>query len=88
MRGRKANVLATTTRLYQSTFYTLYMSIEKRMETIETAVKEIKENHLSHLQQDLTIVKVNQKWIMKFFWVVATASIAGLATGIANLLTE
>jgi hypothetical protein len=62
--------------------------MEKRIETIEAAIKEIKDNHLSHLQEDLAVVKTNQEWIMKFFWIVSTASVAGLVTGIINLLIK
>lgn len=62
--------------------------MEKRIEKIENDIKEIKENHLSHMQEDLAVVKTNQEWIMKFFWVVTTASIAGLITGLINLLVD
>lgn len=59
---------------------------DNRIEKIESDVKEIKENHLAHLREVLAVVKTNQEWIMKFFWIVATASIAGLITGIINLM--
>jgi len=62
--------------------------MEKRVEKIENDIKEIKENHLSHIQEDLAVVKTNQEWIMKFFWIVSTASIAGLITGLINLLIQ
>jgi hypothetical protein len=64
------------------------MSMEKRIEKIEEDIKTIKENHLSHIQEDLAVVKTNQEWIMKFFWIVCTASIAGLITGLINLLIK
>lgn len=62
--------------------------MEKRVEKIENDIKEIKENHLSHIQEDLAVVKTNQEWIMKFFWIVITASVAGLITGIINLIIK
>lgn len=62
--------------------------MEKRIEKIEGEIKEIKENHLVHIQEDLVEVKTNQKWMMKFFWIVVTASVAGLVTGIINLLIK
>lgn len=62
--------------------------MEKRVEKIENDIKEIKENHLTHLQEDLAVVKTNQEWIMKFFWIVITASVAGLITGLINLLIK
>lgn len=62
--------------------------MEKRIENLEKEIKEIKENHLSHIQEDLAVVKTNQAWIMKFFWIVSSASIAGLITGLINLLIK
>lgn len=62
--------------------------MEKRIEKIESDIKEIKENHLSHMQEDLAVVKTNQEWIMKFFWIVTTASVAGLITGVINLIIK
>lgn len=64
------------------------MPMEKRIEKLEEEIKEIKENHLSHIQEDLAVVKTNQEWIMKFFWIVSSASIAGLITGLINLLIK
>ena len=62
--------------------------MEKRIENLEKDIKEIKENHLSHIQEDLAVVKTNQAWIMKFFWIVSSASVAGLITGLINLLIK
>jgi len=62
--------------------------MEKRIEKIEADIREIKENHLSHILEDMAIVKTNQQWLMKFFWIVATASVAGLITGIINLMIK
>ena len=62
--------------------------MEKRIETIESQIRDIKENHLAHIQEDMAVVKTNQEWIMKFFWIVTTASVAGLITGIINLLMK
>jgi uncharacterized membrane protein len=64
------------------------MDTEKRIETIESDIKELKDNHLSHIQEDLAVVKTNQEWIMKFFWIVATTSVGGLIAAIINLLTQ
>ncbi len=64
------------------------MPMEKRIENLENDIKQIKDNHLSHIQEDLAVVKTNQEWIMKFFWIMATASIAGLITGLINLLIK
>jgi hypothetical protein len=62
--------------------------MERRIEKIEADIKEIKDNHLSHIEEDMAVVKTNQQWLMKFFWIVATASVAGLITGIINLMIK
>lgn len=62
--------------------------MDRRIEALEKEVKEIKENHLVHIQEALAVIKTNQEWIMKFFWIVMSASIAGLITGLINLLTR
>ncbi len=62
--------------------------MERRIEKIELDIKEIKDNHLSHIEEDMAVVKTNQQWLMKFFWIVATASVAGLITGIINLMIK
>lgn len=64
------------------------MDTERRIESIESDIKTIKENHLSHIQEDIAIIKTNQKWLMRFFWIISSASIAGLVTGIFNLLIK
>ncbi len=62
--------------------------MEKRIEKIEDDIKEIKDNHLAHIKEILAVMKTNQDWIMKFFWIVITASVAGLITGIINLMIK
>jgi len=66
----------------------MYNNMEKRIEKIEAEIKEIKENHLTHIKEVLVVIKTNQDWIVKFFWIVITASIAGLITGIINLIVK
>ena len=68
--------------------YYMENQAEKRVESIEKEVREIKENHLAHIKEVLAVVKTNQEWIMKFFWIVSSASIAGLITGIINLMIK
>ena len=69
--------------------------IEEKIKAIETDIKNIKENDLYHIQNDISNMKVsvkevstNQNWLMKFFWIIASTSVAGLITGIINLLTK
>ena len=56
-------------------------------------VKEIKDNHLTHLKDEVNDVKVSMAklktdvvWIKKWLWTIAAASIGGLITGLINLL--
>ena len=59
--------------------------------SIKADIKNLKENHLAHLQDELTVVSTNQKWLMSSvkkwdarFW----AMLAGIAgTLITTILT-
>lgn len=69
------------------------MKLEDEIKEIKCDIKNIKENHLRHIQEEITNMKVtvstvstNQDWLMKFFWIIATTSVAGLVTGILNLI--
>ncbi|HCC13783.1 MAG: hypothetical protein UV82_C0007G0015 [Candidatus Magasanikbacteria bacterium GW2011_GWD2_43_18] len=59
---------------------------DERLDRVEKTVNEIKENHLSHIQNDLTKVSTDVDWLKRFFWIIATASVGGLITAIINLL--
>ena len=59
---------------------------DERLDHIEKTVNEIKDNHLVHLQTDVTKVSTDVDWLKRFFWVIATASIGGLIAALINLL--
>ena len=59
---------------------------DERLDRVEKAVNEIKDNHLVHMQTDLTKVSTDVDWLKRFFWIIATASIGGLVAAIINLL--
>ena len=59
---------------------------DERLDRVEKTVNEIKDNHLSHIQADLTKVTTDVDWLKRFFWVIATASVGGLITAVINLL--
>lgn len=59
---------------------------DERLDRVEKAVNEIKDNHLVHLQTDLTKVGTDVDWLKRFFWVIATASIGGLIAALINLI--
>ena len=59
---------------------------DERLDRVEKAVNEIKDNHLVHMQNDLTKVGTDVDWLKRFFWILATASVGGLITALINLL--
>jgi hypothetical protein len=59
---------------------------DERLQRLENTVNDIKDNHLAHIQTDLTKVGTDVDWLKRFFWIIATASIGGLITAIINLL--
>ena len=59
---------------------------DERLDRVEKVVNEIKDNHLVHLQTNMTKVSTDVDWLKRFFWVLATASIGGLIAALINLL--
>ena len=59
---------------------------DERLNRVENTVNEIKDNHLVHIQTDLTKVSTDVDWLKRFFWIIATASIGGLVAAVINLL--
>ena len=59
---------------------------DDRLDRVEKTVNEIKDNHLVHMQTDLTKVSTDVDWLKRFFWILATASVGGLITALINLL--
>lgn len=59
---------------------------DERLDRVEKTINEIKDNHLVHLQTDVTKVSTDVDWLKRFFWIIATASIGGLIAGLLNLL--
>ena len=59
---------------------------DERLDRVEKVVNEIKDNHLVHLQTNMTKVSTDVDWLKRFFWVLATASVGGLIAALINLL--
>ena len=59
---------------------------DERLDRVEKAVNEIKDNHLVHLQTDMTKIGTDVDWLKRFFWVIATASVGGLIAALINLI--
>ena len=56
---------------------------------ISADIEKIKENHLAHIQasmhamqEDITVVTTDVTWLKRFFFIVATASVGSLVTGL------
>ena len=45
---------------------------------IRTTLTAIRDNHLFHIEKDITVIKTNQIWTGRFFWLFVTASISGI----------
>lgn len=52
---------------------------------IKEDIRLIKENHLAHIEPDLAYCKANLEWLMKYHWIVTSASIGALVASIINL---
>ena len=57
------------------------------------AIENIRDNHLAHLKTDvdglkgdMREVKTDLKWLKKFFFIVAGASIGSLVASVINLI--
>ena len=68
-------------------------SNDKDFAEIKEVLTKIKDNHLTHIADDIvelktnfTTVKTNQEWQLKFFWVVVTAAVGSLVVGVLNLI--
>ncbi len=59
---------------------------DERLDRVEKAVNEIKDNHLVHLQTDMTKVGTDVDWLKRFFWIITTASVGGLIAALINLI--
>lgn len=66
---------------------------EKIYGKIAEDIEKIRDNHLAHIQgsmhameQDLVLVTNDVSWLKKWFWLIVTASLGSLFTGIVSLL--
>ncbi len=61
---------------------------DERIDRVEKAVNEIKDNHLVHIATKLVKVSTDVDWLKRFFWIIATASIGGLVAALINLIVS
>lgn len=49
-------------------------------------IRNIKENHLSHIEIDMAKISSDVSWLKQWHWLTTTASVGAVITGIINLL--
>jgi len=62
--------------------------IKEDVKENRTDIKLMLGNHLPHMSADIKETKTNVSWLMKFFWVVATASIGSLIAAVLTLILK
>ena len=67
--------------------------VDGRFDNIGKTLDTIKDNHLAHIEKSMNGIenshielKTNTEWLLRFFWIIATASIGGLITSVFTLL--
>ena len=60
--------------------------IKEEIKDIKGSIKTIKENHLHHIEKDITALKTDMGWVKKITWLVVSTSLGGLIVGIINLV--
>jgi len=63
-------------------------NIEKDVEKLKCDMEKVMTNHLPHIQSGLERVETNLDWLMKFFWIIASASIGALLASILGLVIK
>lgn len=68
---------------------------EKKFEQITTILDKIKDNHLAHMEKNMsemnssyTEMKTNLSWLLKFFWLIMASSVGALVTSVFNLISK
>ncbi|MFZ2152296.1 MAG: hypothetical protein WAV09_04270 [Minisyncoccia bacterium] len=74
-------------------FHERIQDVKDIQRDMKESIRVIKENHLTHMQADantmkidISTVKTNVDWLMRYHWIVATASIGALVVGVINLI--
>jgi hypothetical protein len=50
------------------------------------SIANLKDNHLAHLQTTVTEIKINQSWLLKYFWLISSVTITTLIASILTLI--
>jgi uncharacterized coiled-coil protein SlyX len=69
--------------------------IQRRCSETERKIDLIRENHLAHIQQEITEInvkitetKTDVDWLKKSYWILVAPVVGALAVGILNLIIK
>lgn len=72
-----------------------HREIKNSIDKMDASIVNLKENHLAHLKDDVTLIKtdlaknsIDTEWLKKFFWLIAGASIGSMIASILNLVIK
>lgn len=60
--------------------------VKDEVRAVRGTVENIRDNHLAHISIDMASTKTNVEWLLKYHWIIASASITAMVVGIINLL--
>jgi len=76
-----------------SPHFTNNLMSSEEIQNIKQNITDIRQNHLVHIEKDINDIKIEQakhgidlRWLKKFFFIVAGASIGSLIAAIINLI--
>lgn len=62
--------------------------LQTKIRCLEEKIDKIMCNHLPHIQIELEKVNSNLNWLLKFFWIIVSASLSALVVSIINIVTK
>jgi hypothetical protein len=65
-----------------------YLMLQKQVSDICGDLRNIKENHLAHIERNTANVMNDMEWIKRFFWIIATSSISALVASLFTLIQD
>lgn len=77
----KTNVISMARENYNS-----INVLKDDLKELKDEVKNIRENHLTHMEKAIYELKTDMKWLKRFFFITATAAIGGLITSLLTLI--
>lgn len=60
-------------------------AFDRDLGEVRADIRNIKENHLAHIERDLSTIVTDVDWIKRFFWLLAGAAVSSLVANIVSL---